>query len=494
VDRHTQGDGAGQHDDRQPAAVEVLARRAPALGVLATAGLAALWRLPFWNAPLTADEGGYSVVARLWAHGRTLYDGAWVDRPQGLILVFRTLHFLGVDSVEALRATAASVGVLVVLATMLVTLRLARETITALAAGVLAATVGASPFVEGFTLSSELLASLPAVLSLLAFVVYLERRRPAWLLLAGVLTGCALLVRQSAFDAGLAAVAYLLWRRRRHGLAPAAGLVAAAVVPVAIAAASASSFHRWWFAVVGYRGTGDSLVTGSPVHRLTQFWDSAPPLAAGLGLLVLLAGLGWRRSPLLARLWLGAAVLGVLGGGNFHPHYYLQLVPPLAVLGGLGAARLLGGRHRAAAAVVVAAAAATVAWTVPLWFASPTAQAKRIWPHDPHLRTDGAVARYVRAHTKPGDRVLALWAAADLYELSGREPAVRYLWWRNVQTIDGALADVRSAIALRRAALVVAVQRPNSLDRSGETRRLLLQRYRRVAVVEGVPIYRATNR
>jgi hypothetical protein len=494
VDRDSERDDGRQQHERQPSAIEILARRAPALGVLAAAGLAVLWRFPFWNAPLTADEGGYSEIARLWAHGRTLYDGAWVDRPQGLILVFRTLHFLGVDSVEALRATAAVVGVLVVLATMLVTRRLARETITALAAGVLAATVGASPFVEGFTLSSELLASFPAVLSMLAFVVYLERRRPTWLVLAGLLTGCAVLVRQSAFDAGLAAVAYLLWQERRRGLAPAAGLVAAALVPVAIAAASAASFHRWWFAVVGYRGTGDSLVTGSPVHRLSQFWDSAPPLAAGLGLLFLLAGVGWRRSPLPARLWFGAAVLGVLGGGNFHPHYYLQLVAPLSVLGAFGVVRVVRGRSRAARTVALAAAAATFAWTVPLWLASPTAQAKRIWPHDPHLRTDGAVAGYVRTHTKPGDRILALWAAADLYELSGRDPAVRYLWWRNVQTIDGAVAEVRTAIARRRAVLVVAVQRPDSLDHSGETRRLLLERYRRVVVVDGVPIYGARSR
>ncbi|MGB2952937.1 MAG: glycosyltransferase family 39 protein [Gaiellaceae bacterium] len=472
----------------------MLARRAPALAVLAVAGLAVLWRLPFWNAPLTADEGGYSVVARLWAQGRTLYDGAWVDRPQGLILVFRTLHFLGVDSVEAIRATAAGVAVLVVLTTMLVTLRLARETITALAAGLLAATVGASPFIEGFTLSSELLASLPAALSLLAFVLYLERRRPGWLVLAGLLTGCAVLVRQSAFDAGLAALAYLLWRERRRGLLPAAALVTSAFVPVAAAAASASSFHRWWFAVVGYRGTGDSLLTGSPLHRLSQFWDSAPLFAAGLGLLLLLAGLGWRRSPLLARLWLGAAVLGVLGGGNFHPHYYLQLVPPLSLLGALGLVRLLSEPRPAVRAVTVAAAVATLAWTVPLWLASPSAQAKRIWPHDPHLRTDGAVARYVRAHTRPGDRILALWAAADLYDLSGREPAVRYLWWRNIQTIDGALGEVRTAIAQRRAALVVAVQRPDSLDPSGTTQRLLLAGYRRVALVEGVPVYGAKSR
>jgi len=52
-----------------------------------------------------------------------------------------------------MRAAAAVVAALVVAATMLLTLRLARGRITAVTAGLLAATVGASPFIESFTLS-----------------------------------------------------------------------------------------------------------------------------------------------------------------------------------------------------------------------------------------------------------------------------------------------------------------------------------------------------
>src|SRR5262245_3818697 len=325
----------GDRRERRRAAIQVLARWAPLLGGLAI-GLAVLVRLPFWKAPLTADEGGYAEVARLWSQGATLYRGAWVDRPQGLVVVFRALHLVG-GSPLAMRAAAAVVAALVVAATMLVTLRLARGRITAVTAGLLAATVGGSPFIESFTLSGELLASLPAVLSLLCFCGYLEGRERAFrhnrLLLslagAGLLTGIAVMIKQSAFDAGLAAVVYLLWTERRRGLGPAGVLIGAALVPVAIAAASAARLSDWLYAVVGYRFDGDSLLNGSLSGRAHQFWLTLPAAGKALGLLAVLAAVGWRHSPLLARIWLGAALLGTLAGGNFHPHYYLQLVPPL---------------------------------------------------------------------------------------------------------------------------------------------------------------------
>src|SRR3954471_13856606 len=244
------GDQSSRREQRR-AAIQVLARRAPLLGGLAI-GLAVLVRLPFWKAPLTADEGGYAEVARLWSHGATLYRGAWVDRPQGLVVVFRAVHLVG-GSPLAMRAAAAMVASLVVAATMLLTLRLVRGRITAVTAGLLAATVGASPFIESFTLSGELLASLPAVLSLLCFCAYLEGRERDWpanrlfltLAGAGALTGIAMLVKQSAFDAGLAAVVFLLWRERRRGLLPAAVLVGGALLPISVAAVSAARLSEW---------------------------------------------------------------------------------------------------------------------------------------------------------------------------------------------------------------------------------------------------------
>jgi 4-amino-4-deoxy-L-arabinose transferase-like glycosyltransferase len=388
-----------------------------------------------------------------------------------------------------MRGVAAVVGVLVVLATMLLALRLAGR-IAALLAGLLAATVGASPFIESFTLSGELVASLWAVLSLLAFTAYRRGRvglGPVFL--AGLLGGVAVMTKQSAVDAVLAIAAYLVWRQRRRAVLPLVALLLGAGLPVALAAATAHRFHEWWFAVVGYRGRGDSLLTGSFDERLHLLASSLPSAAKALALLALLAAVGWRGAPLLARLWLGAAVLGVLGGGNFHPHYYVQLVPPLALLAGIGAQRVLAVRPRLGAAACGAAAIASIALAVPLWFDSPRAQARALWPHDPHLQHDRAVAAYVRAHTHPRDKVFVVWAAADVYYLADRDPAFKYMWFRNIQTIPHALHDARRVLAARRPTLVVVEQPPGALDRSGETERILHARYRLVARLGSARIY-----
>jgi hypothetical protein len=141
-------------------------------------------------------------------------------------------------------------------------------------------------------------------------------------------------------------------------------------------------------------------------------------------------------------------------------------------------------------AVIAVALAATAAVTVPLWFDSGDAQARTIFPDDPHLRTDAAVVRYVRAHTRPGQRIFVMWAAADIYYLADRDPSFRYMWFRNIQAIPGALDHARRMLrGPRPPALVVEINSPGSMDASGATAAILARNYRLAATVAGVPIY-----
>jgi 4-amino-4-deoxy-L-arabinose transferase-like glycosyltransferase len=390
----------------------------------------------------------------LWQHGHALYSDLFVDRPQGLLLIYRGLLVTGLTSTVALRLFAAGIAVATVLVVAAIAFRFG-ERINSYAAALLLATVGTSPFIESFTLSGELLAALFAALCLLAFTFYVRDGRLRWAALAGVLCGGAVMMKQSGFDAGLAAALWLvLAGRRRPGAWRALVLlVAGAAVPVLVGILAARSPTAWFEAVVAYRGRGDSLFTGSPLHRFHLLVGSLPAAAAGLGLLAVFAAYGWRRSHLLLRLWVAAAVLGVLGGGNFHPHYYVQLAPPLAAVGGMGITRLRS--RRVALSALAAAALAAAAATVSVALASTSEQVRLIWPHDAHLRYDADAVRLIRQRVPPGRQIAVVWGDADLYYLADRAPAVRYLWYRNAQAIPGAARHDIRVLTKRPVALVV---------------------------------------
>jgi hypothetical protein len=83
-----------------------------------------------------------------------------------------------------------------------------------------------------------------------------------------------------------------------------------------------------------------------------------------------------------------------------------------------------------------------------------------------------------------------MWAAADIYYLADRDPSLRYMWFRNIQAIPGALGQARRMLAgPRPPALVIGINSPGSMDPSGRVAAILARRYRLAATVAGVPIY-----
>lgn len=461
-------------------AVRARGRRWP-LALVAAGALAALLRLLFSGMPLTSDEGGYGVVVRLWQSGAELYDEAWVDRPQGLLLVFRGVLALG-DSPEALRLAAVAVALLVLVLSALVARRLLGER-AAIYASFLLATAGASPFIESFTLSGELIASLFAVGSMLAFLRYLERRELGFALVAGLLTGCAVMMKQSGFDAGLAALVFLLWKERaRRGVRAATALVLAALVPVAVAAAAAPDLGNWWHAVVTYRFEGDSILTGSPGTRLLMLLVGLRPAALALAVPLLLAVGGWRSAPLLLRLWLLAALVGVAGGGNFWRHYWIQIVPPLAMIAALRLKAMIesGEIRKLVRVIPLAAATAFSLWvTVPLLFAGKEERVRTVLSGDALRMYDDDIVAYVTSHTERGERVGILpLAGGSIQFLAERPPAFRYMWFGPARSIPGAVAELRRVLVDEPPSLVVVLADPSVLDPSGQTTEILTTRYR----------------
>ena len=403
-----------------------------------------LLRARFLFSPLYADEGGILSVARDWSSGATLYRNVWIDRPQGLMLLFRGWDAIPGTGVSSVRMLAVVLGAVAVVASASVGRSLFSARVGALTAWFTAA-LTASPLLEGFAANGELLSASVALCGLaIVAAVVAERCAMPWLLVAGLLLGCALAIKQSAFDILLAVFAWLAlawvlrWQQRRQVVASAA-LIGVGVGGVLAACAwhgSTLGWSEYWYAVAGFRLEARSALSSPELDKLAiSVLFVVPVLVPALSLLIRAhRALGPRsllRRPhaALVVLWTLTATFSFVTGGSFHRHYFIILAFPLALLAAVATAKLgQSGQLHGRIALAVALAAA-----VPL-IANP-----RLILGDVTDTNVELAAWLDEQEDRRGPlTVYAYCADAALYSQIGQAPPYRYLWEDHVRLADGA--------------------------------------------------------
>ena len=473
----------------------------------------------FWS-PVTSDEGGFLAIARAWAHGKVLYRDVWVDRPQGLLVIFRVWDWLSGGSVASLRILAMLFGAALVVAVGAAATVLAGRTAGGLAA-VLVGVCASSPAIEGHLANGELLSGTFAVAGLAVATVAVRRGDGAWRLfvISGVLGGCALSIKQSGYEGVLAIGLWMLvavaaqWRTVRQA-ATAIGQVAAGVLGVIALLAihgALTGFSRWWFAFAGYRLGKRSALEGADWDRFFAtarvarpvIWPLLALCVLGGGLSILLrnrvghqTGTTVPRRPVsdppglttLLVVWAVAASIAFVTGGQFHRHYWLTLCPSLCAL----AAGLMCRRLRP-----------SVAFGLALLALVPTAvnTVKILRLGDQHFviaasgdgrpNRDERLAAWYRSNRAPGDELYVMCASAGFYADAGEDPIYPYLWEDNVRMVPGALEKLRALLSSPTGPQYVAIyERPSACDPTGATTAILRRHYRRFATVSGIPVLR----
>ncbi len=466
-------------------------REASRWPILAAAALAMLLRVPFLFTGLSTDEGGYAYVARQWSRGAALYDTAWLDRPQGLLLTYRALLAVA-DAGWAIRIGTVLAGAIVTVALGAIGWLLAGRA-TGITAAFLYAVAGVAPHLEGMTLNGELLAAAPSTASIALALWWWRGGRSAWWLAgAGFLAGAALTMKQSGID-GLVvgAVLLVLVRRWRPALAFAAG--AAAPVLACVVHGIAIGWSTYWTALIGYQLSAIGSDGSNASTRWTDLGRHAGDIAGDLTVVVLVAAFGWRVLQRSGRWlvggWLAAGLIGVNLGGSYWPHYFVQLLPPLVVL---AAAAVTGLRSRPwRLAVAGAVVLPTLLWLAALVPMSPAERSETI-PYDALAARDDRIAAVIRATTAPDDEIYVLESEAYLYFAADRRSPYPYLWGKPIDKIPDALPRLRAMLnSPQRPVLVVLDTPPAAVDPTGGIAAALAAHYRPDTVVEGVPILRA---
>ncbi|MFF9580638.1 ArnT family glycosyltransferase [Streptomyces achromogenes] len=453
------------------------------------AALACVTRIPSFVRPLwNPDEGYLAVEARLLAQGGQLYDTV-VDRKPPLLpwLYEAAFALCGSGSLTPLRILA----VLAQLLTAVTLASLARRhwgDRAGRTAGVLylLVSVGLNP--EDAQAAAFEVFMLPWTA---AAVWCADRARWG---AAGAAVAAAFLTKQTG-GAALLPVLWLLHRRGavRAGLPRLAAGFAAPVLGAALLTGPAGFLFWTVTGSAAYAG-----VSGSPLHILgralanTALLAAAsagliPPLARALRGRTRVAG-GWLWA------WLASSAVAVAAGCHFFGHYYLQLLPPLALLATAALHARPGPPRRHPAAVLTSGCVCVlfVGWGL-------------LAPR-PELAHAERLAAAVAHRTAPGDRVLVWGMHPETYWLAGRTPATRYLTAGlltnysggrdgsrvgEAYAVPGAWPVFRRELTTHAPALIADDSRgkPYAPARLPTLRALLASGYTEVARVDGAVLY-----
>ena len=279
------------------------------------------------------------------------------------------------------------------------------------------------------SVNSELLMNLPAALALLC-AVRAEEDGPRFDFACGVCVAVASLFKHQAAALGLGIAVGLLWRSkgafRRSGLLALGFLVPwAATFGFYAAAGHLAEFYDWVF--VRNFLYAEKGATGSGLSRFAF----ATVVCVGIALVpwILAVQETFRaserakeplRTAALVSLWL--TWVAVAAGGRFYEHYYLQFVPPLALVAAPRLSRLLSGPPRA----MRTAAGAAFYLTAGFYFAFTLVKGFTGGFPGQDAKVVG-VSRWLAANSRPDQRVFVWGDATSVYYLSNRRPGTRYL-------------------------------------------------------------------
>jgi 4-amino-4-deoxy-L-arabinose transferase-like glycosyltransferase len=508
-----------------------------------TLALSLALRIPFMRVAMIADEGGYAYATRGWLNGTGhLYDDLWISRPQGIFLLYGLIfETLGTGTV-AIRIAA---WIACALTTILVWAIARRWTspATALYAAALFGITSSLPSVEGFTANAEIFMGVPAALAAWLTLRAWERHWPIGHLVAiGIATGIATQLKPAGLVMAFVAIGFmrfvdptpwpLLFRRSLWILA-------------GLAIIGLPSFVHGWFlgwsdfiyATVTYRLTSQSTVTntlGGHLSSLGTLFMACYGLIVTAGIVLLLEhreriyrvwfwlafephplgrhrrlprtpprSRSMRTAPINERdplgfflvCWSVGAFFGIAIGGDWWPHYLIQILPPFAIWLAKTSVELWHHLRRSDGIIMVLVLGGLILMpfrVVVTTGGEPDAITRDLFGHVGYPAQDN-VAAYLRDHTAPGTRIFVAFDQAAIYYLADRPPAYRHLYAQELQAIPEAYSEILSVIASPDRPVYIVTTRQADLfpDHGTLFWQLVAQYYTLETEIEGIPIYRA---
>jgi len=463
---------------------------------------AALIRLRLANLPLERDEGEYAYAGQLLLQGVPPYQLVYNMKFPGTYGAYAAIMAVFGQTAWGIHVGLALVNAATTWLLYLLARRLAGER-AALVAAAAFAVLSLDRWIMGVFAHATQFVILPVVAGLLLLERASASKRLGFFVAAGVLLGLAVLMKQHAVAFVAFALAILLWRDLKIDRSPlgaalrrSGALALGAAAPLAILCAllvAQGLFGRFWLWTVRY---ATAYVSEVPWSR------ALPALVAGFHSVTIATWALWLVAALgLAGMWLApwrretrAYVLGLLlaafvtvcPGFYFRAHYFIAMLPAVALLVGVAIVSL---ERRAATALGPAAAAAAVALLLAAilsYVATERGYLFTMSPDDVSRERYGrnlfveapAIGRFIEARTAAGDQVAVIGSEPEIYFYANRRSATGYIYMYPLmepQPFATRMQDelIREVEAAHPAMIVFVASRTSWAPRPGSDRRVL---------------------
>jgi 4-amino-4-deoxy-L-arabinose transferase-like glycosyltransferase len=390
----------------------------PKLALILVLICTALIRIRLAPTPLERDEGEYAYAGQLMLEGIPPYSLASNMKLPGTYAMHALIMALFGQTIVGIHMGLLLVNAVCILFVFLLARRLLGDAAAVGAAAVYAA-LSISPSVAGIVSHATqfvVLFALPGALLLLD-------KKAA---LAGLCFGLAFLMKQHGVFFILFGAAWLLYIRA--GWRAIVRFAAAAALPYALTCLilwRAGVFPNFWFWTVTYARAYAMRVPLSIGigHFTSTFFDivaTNPALWAMAAVGAFLAIRGFKAAFLL--IFLLFSFLTTVPGLLFREHYFIPVLPAIALLAGASASRRW-------ARWAIAGAIALSLFTERQFFftKTPTEAARELWGDNPFPEAIPA-AEYLRAHTAPETPIAILGSEPEIYFYGHRHSATGYIY------------------------------------------------------------------
>ncbi len=406
-------------------------------------------RIRLLGTPLERDEGEFACMGAMMLDGIPPYKLAYNMKLPGIYAIYAVIMAVFGRTVEGIHIGLLLANVATAVTLFFLARRLWNTQLALIAAAsypMLTLSVGACG-TSAHATQFQMPMVLGAVILLLKAI---ESDRRGQLFASGLLMGLAFVTKQQAMVFAAFGGCWLMWEMvraksltQRAMAARIAVYVAGALAPfvvVCIVMAAVGVFDRFWFWTFTYASryvVETPLSTGLVRVAKTTWWFvsyTIPLIAlAVVGLIGTIWDARLRKRAVFVISFFLFSFAAVSLGLYFRGHYYVQAMPAVALMIGLSVAWMsrlrLSAVLRFVPLLIFLGAVGHALWhNRTLFFAPTTLVASRLMYGAAPFPESIEVARYLREHTRPGDRIAVVGSEPQIYFYADRLPATGYLY------------------------------------------------------------------